>query len=155
MINRRFIYTLIWLFLLLIVPLYNSYSQFESHPDQNWLTIETQHFTITYHQGAERTAQVIAVIAEEVYGPITSLYKYEADKKVNFVINDLSDIANGATDYYNNRIEIFASALDFELRGTHNWLRNVITHEYTHMIQIQAACIITGISFHLDKFQTR
>ena len=58
---------------------------------------------------------------------------------MNFVVNDLSDIANGATDYYGNRIEIFASALDFEFRGTHNWLRNVITHEFTHMVQIQAS----------------
>ncbi|MBK9405734.1 MAG: hypothetical protein IPN57_14650 [Ignavibacteria bacterium] len=60
-------------------------------------------------------------------------------KKVSFIINDVSDIANGATDYYGNRIEIFATALDYDLRGTHNWLRNVITHEFTHAVQIQAA----------------
>ncbi|HCT54217.1 MAG TPA: hypothetical protein DF712_17355, partial [Balneola sp.] len=30
-------------------------------------------------------------------------------------------------------------ALDTPLRGTHNWLRNVITHEFTHIIQIQKA----------------
>ena len=29
--------------------------------------------------------------------------------------------------------------MDFELRGTHNWLRNVITHEFTHIIQIQTS----------------
>ncbi|MCB0751243.1 MAG: PD40 domain-containing protein, partial [Ignavibacteriae bacterium] len=29
--------------------------------------------------------------------------------------------------------------LDFDLRGSHNWLRNVISHEFTHMVQIQAA----------------
>ncbi|MCE1164804.1 MAG: biopolymer transporter Tol, partial [Bacteroidetes bacterium] len=98
---------------------------------------------MTYHTGAERTAQTIAKIAEEVYGPITDLYDYQPKDKVNFVVNDLSDIANGATDYFGNRIEIFASALDFELRGTHNWLRNVITHEFTHMVQIQASLKIT------------
>lgn len=114
-------------------------AQFDSHPDQDWFTIETKHFTVTYHTGAERTAQVIAKIAEEVYGPITDLYQFPLKDKVNFVVNDLSDIANGATDYYGNRIEIFASALDFELRGTHNWLRNVITHEFAHMVQIQAS----------------
>jgi Tol biopolymer transport system component len=94
---------------------------------------------VTYHTGAERTAQTISKIAEEVYGPITDLYQFPLSDKVNFVVNDLSDIANGATDYYGNRIEIFASALDFELRGTHNWLRNVITHEFTHMVQIQSS----------------
>lgn len=120
-----------------------TFAQFESHPTEDWFTIETQHFTVTYHTGAERTAQTIAKIAEEVYGPITDLYDYRPKDKVNFVVNDLSDIANGATDYFGNRIEIFASALDFELRGTHNWLRNVITHEFTHVIQIQASLKIT------------
>jgi WD40 repeat protein len=27
--------------------------------------------------------------------------------------------------------------MDFDFRGTHNWLRNVITHEFTHIVQIQ------------------
>jgi Tol biopolymer transport system component len=116
-----------------------SYPQFESHPDVEWLTIETENFNVVYHTGAERTAKTTAKIAEEIIGPITSLYNYKPKNKVNFVINDLSDEANGATDFFNGRIEIFASALDFELRGTHNWLRNVITHEYTHMIQLQSS----------------
>jgi Tol biopolymer transport system component len=113
--------------------------QFDPHPELDWRTIETQHFLVHYHTGAERTANTIAKIAEEIYGPITSLYNYVPDQKVNFVVNDASDVANGATDYFGNRIEIFASALDYDLRGTHNWLRNVITHEYTHAIQVQAS----------------
>lgn len=117
----------------------NAFSQFDSHPELDWFTIETKHFYIHYHSGTERTANTVAKIAEEIYGPITSLYKYEPDEKVSFIINDVSDISNGATDYYGNRIEIFATALDYDLRGTHNWLRNVITHEYTHAVQIQSA----------------
>ncbi|MBX7046181.1 MAG: biopolymer transporter Tol [Ignavibacteria bacterium] len=115
------------------------FAQFEPHPELDWFTIETPHFFILYHSGTERTASTIAKIAEEVYGPITALYKYQPEDKITFVVNDVSDIANGATDYYGNRIEIFASALDYDLRGTHNWLRNVITHEFTHAIQIQAS----------------
>ncbi|MCX6161830.1 MAG: biopolymer transporter Tol, partial [Ignavibacteriae bacterium] len=129
--------------MLLFIFCSNAFSQFEPHPEVDWFTIETEHFTVSYHIGAERTAQVTAKIAEEIYGPVTSLYNFEPKDKVAFIINDLSDIANGATDYYGGRIEIFASALDFEFRGTHNWLRNVITHEYTHMIQIQAALKFT------------
>lgn len=140
MINRREKFSLFSITLVVISIIANlALAQFESHPEEDWFTIETKHFTVTYHTGAERTAQVIAKIAEEVYGPITDLYQFPLKDKVNFVVNDLSDIANGATDYYGNRIEIFASALDFEFRGTHNWLRNVITHEFTHMVQIQAS----------------
>ncbi|CAN5652831.1 hypothetical protein BH10BAC5_BH10BAC5_03890 [soil metagenome] len=132
----------VFVFLCLIaalVPFKFSYSQFDPHPELDWFTIETKHFLIDYHNGTERTAQTVAKIAEEVYLPITSLYKYKPDEKVIFVINDVSDIANGATDYYGNRIEIYASPLDYDLRGTHNWLRNVITHEFTHAVQIQSA----------------
>lgn len=117
----------------------NLFAQFEPYPEVDWYTIETDNFTVSYHKGAERTAQLTAKISEEIIGPITSLYNYKPAKKTNFVINDLTDYANGATDFYNDRIEIFASALDFEFRGTHNWLRNVITHEYTHMVTLQAS----------------
>ncbi|MDT8323756.1 MAG: biopolymer transporter Tol, partial [Bacteroidota bacterium] len=110
-----------------------------SAPEKDWYTITTPHFYVHYHEGAERTARVIAKIGEEIYGPITSLYDHEPDTRVSFIVKDISDYANGAAYFFNNKIEIWASPLDFDLRGTHNWLRNVITHEYTHIIQIQAA----------------
>jgi len=110
-----------------------------SAPEKDWYTITTDHFYVHYHEGADRTARVIAKIAEDIYGPITSLYNHEPDTRVSFIIKDISDYSNGAAYFYNNKIEIWASPLDFELRGTHNWLRNVIAHEYTHIIQIQAA----------------
>jgi Tol biopolymer transport system component len=118
-----------------------AFAQFDPHPELDWYTIETPHFYVIYHKGGERSANTAAKIAEEVYGPITSLYKYEPDDKVSLVISDVSDYGNGATDYYGNRIEIYATTLDvdFRMRGTHNWLRNVITHEFTHAVQVQQA----------------
>lgn len=117
----------------------NSFSQFEPNPEFEFYTIETEHFYIHYHKGTERTANIVAKIAEEIYEPITSLYQWSPKDKTSFIINDESDYSNGATDYYGNRIEIAAVSLDFDLRGTHNWLRNVITHEFTHVIQVPAS----------------
>lgn len=119
-----------------------------SHGELKWYTIRTEHFDIHYHDnpysglearftGPERTARVIAKIAEEIYGPITKLYNHRP-KRIHFVIRDTDDYSNGGAYYYDNKIEIWASNLDFELRGTHNWLRNVIAHEFTHMVSIQA-----------------
>jgi Tol biopolymer transport system component len=142
MLKKKTLVILILCSFFILVPFINpekAFSQFEPHPELDWFTIETPHFFVLYHSGTERTASTIAKIAEEVYGPITALYKYQPEEKITFVVNDVSDIANGATDYYGNRIEIFASALDYDLRGTHNWLRNVITHEFTHAIQIQSS----------------
>lgn len=116
-----------------------SFSQFtEFHPELNWFTIKGEHAEVHYHEGADRTAKVISKIIDEVWGPITSLYDYEPET-VHFVIKDLDDYSNGATYFFDNKIEIWTSALDFDLRGQHNWLRNVISHEFTHMVQIQAA----------------
>ncbi len=109
------------------------------HPELEWRTLETPHFLVHYHTGTERTARAVAKIAEEIYGPITSLYDHEPDGKVSFVIKDYDDYSNGAAYFYDNKVEIWASSLDTDLRGTHNWLRNVITHEFTHIIQIQTS----------------
>ncbi len=107
------------------------------HPELSWSTIESEHFLVHYHEGAERTARVVSKIAEEIFEPITTFYNHKPDQKVSLIIKDYDDISNGAAYFYDNKIDIFAPSMDFELRGTHNWLRNVITHEFTHIIQIQ------------------
>ncbi len=114
-----------------------------NHPELDWYSIETEHFFVHFHDGTERTAKLTAKIAEEVFEPVTDLYQYRPDDKVHFVIRDHDDFSNGAAFFYDNKIEIWASAMEFELRGSHNWLRNVITHEYTHMVQIGASRKIT------------
>ena len=125
-------------FSLLFIPVIISAQFDEYHADYEWLTIKGKHFFVHYHPEAERTARTVLKIAEEVWGPITSLYDYEPDP-VHFVIKDIDDYSNGATYFFDNKIEIWASALDYDLRGAHNWLRNVISHEFTHMVQIQSA----------------
>ncbi len=114
-----------------------------NHPELEWRTIETDHFYVHYHQGTERTARLTAKIAEQIYDPITSLYSYEPDGKIHFIIRDHDDASNGAAYYYNNKIELWAPSLEFFLRGSHNWLRNVITHEFSHMISLGAARKLT------------
>jgi len=109
------------------------------HPELEWRTIETEHFKVNFHEGAERTGRTVAKIAEEIYDPVTSLYNHKPDQKVSFVIWDVDDISNGAAYFYNNKIFLYAPSMDFVFRGTHNWLRNVVTHEFTHIVQIQTA----------------
>ncbi len=126
------------IFFILYASALNAQEDF-NHPELTWKTIETSHFRVHYHEGAERTGRTISKIAEEVYGPVTSFYQHEPDQKVDLVIKDYDDYSNGAAYFLDNKIELWAPALDFELRGTHNWLRNVVTHEFTHIIQIQTS----------------
>ncbi len=107
------------------------------NPTLKWKTLSTEHFDVHFHEGAEWTAQQVAAIAEEVRGPINDVYEYDPGR-CNFVILDTDDYANGAAYFYDNKIEIWATNLEFGLRGTTEWLRNVVTHEYTHVVSIQA-----------------
>ena len=124
-----------------------------------WKTIETEHFAVHFHSGEEWSAREAARIAEEVYGPLTGFYGFYPGK-VHINIHDKRDRSSGATYYYLNRIDIDASDFDFNLRGTADWLRNVITHEFTHMVTIQAAMkmprwmpaiYLQGITFEKEK----
>jgi Tol biopolymer transport system component len=127
-------------FVLVCLALLPGYAQEDFyHPELEWRTIETEHFYVHYHEGTERTARVAAKVAEEIYGPVTTLYNHVPDSKVSFIIKDYDDYSNGAAYFYDNKIEIWAPSLDTDLRGTHTWLRNVITHEFTHIVQIQTS----------------
>ncbi len=127
----------IFLFFFLVIPV--AAQEEINHPELEWFTIETSHFKVHFHTGTERTARTVAKIAEEVYGPITQFYQHEPDQKVNLIIKDYDDYSNGGAYFFDNKIEFWAPALEFDLRGTHNWLRNVVAHEFTHVVQIQTS----------------
>ncbi len=110
-----------------------------NHPELDWQTFETDHFLIHFHQGTERSAREAATAAEAVYGPITKLYKYEPPTKTHLIIKDVDDDSNGLAYFYDNKIEIWARPLDYDLRGSHRWMQGVITHEFVHIIQIAAS----------------
>jgi len=107
-----------------------------NHPELDWFTIKTEHFQVHYHNGAERTAKTVAKIAEQIYEPITSFYQYDRKNTFHFIIRDHDDYSNGAAYYYDDKIELWATPMDFDLRGTHPWLLNVISHEFAHMISL-------------------
>lgn len=98
------------LFLVLFNYINAQFNDFD--PDYNWYTIRGEHVLVHFHEETERTARVVLKIAEEVWEPITSLYKYEPEE-VHFVIKDIDDYSNGATFFFDNKIEIWSSALDF------------------------------------------
>ena len=110
-----------------------------NHPELKWECIETEHFVVYYHNGLNRTPKLVAKVAEEIYRPITSLYKFIPDSKVHIIVKDTDDYSNGAAYYYDNKIEIWTKPSDFILRGTHNWIRNTLTHEFAHIVSMQRA----------------
>ncbi|MDR8392157.1 hypothetical protein NC796_13465 [Aliifodinibius sp. S!AR15-10] len=105
----------------------------------SWYTLESEHFLIHFQDGNSRSAQVASRIAEEVYPHITELYGIEPDSKTSIVLKDREDYSNGAAYFFDNQIDIWVPALDSPLRGTHDWMRDVISHEFTHIVQLTAS----------------
>lgn len=109
------------------------------HNHLDWYTIRSDHFLVHFQEGNDRPARVISRIAEEVWTEITTLYDYEPDIPLSIVLIDREDYSNGAAYFFDNKIEIWLPSLDTPFRGSNNWLRNVITHEFVHIVQIQAS----------------
>jgi hypothetical protein len=110
-----------------------------NHPEIQWLTFESEHFFLHFYDDTEIAARSAAVIAEKIYPHVTGLYNFEPGKKTHIILVDTKDYANGITYPYENKILIWITPLDVALRGSHRWLQNVITHEFSHIVSIQRA----------------
>ncbi len=104
-------------------------------------TIVTDHFRVHYTSGAEGTARRVAETCEEVFPTLAAAYDYYDDfRTIHVIVLDNSDVlGNGWANYYSNTMAIWATSLDFELRGSHDWIKNVVAHELTHIITLNKA----------------
>lgn len=139
MIDRPRLPLALTLALTLAVAILTGTARAQNHPELDWFTVETDHFIVHYHEGAEGTAREAARIAETIYPRITGFYDWEPPAKTHFVLADYEDYANGSAYFFDGMFEIWATNLEFDLRGTTQWLWNVITHEFTHLVNIQSS----------------
>lgn len=104
-------------------------------------TIVTDHFRVHFSRGAEGTARRVAETCEEVFPTLAAAYDYFDDfRTIHVIVLDNSDVlGNGWANYYSNTMAIWATSLDFELRGSHDWIKNVVTHELTHIMTLNKA----------------
>jgi len=133
---RRFITAVTALVLFLSSP---SFAKFD--PSFTWTTIETPHFLIHYHQGEEEIAKRAAVIAEDVHERLVPRIKWEPKQRTHIVLVDAMDESNGMTTPfpYNQMILFLTRPLGEPGFGTtvyDDWMRLLITHEYTHVLQL-------------------
>lgn len=102
--------------------------------------LQTKYFTIIYDEGGEFTAGEISKFCDDVYEKLMALYNsFTDDPRVLCIVNDAVDLATGYAIYFQNTITVYATNMDFELRGQTNWLKNVFVHEMTHMIALKKA----------------
>jgi hypothetical protein len=110
-------------------------------PSHRWSTAETAHFVVHFHEGCDEIAARAGQVAEEVHARLAPRMGWAPREKTRLVLVDDEDAANGfASPYPYNQIVLFLEQ-PFEEPGfgtvVHDdWLRLVITHEYTHVLQL-------------------
>jgi hypothetical protein len=102
-------------------------------------SIETPNFSIHYHQGLESLARKAALIAESAHDSLCAEFLWYPEEKTQLVLIDDSDFANGLTTtlpYNSIVIQVVPPALDSTIGVYDDWLRVLITHEYTHILNL-------------------
>lgn len=108
-------------------------------PYLGWSTVKTPHFRVHYHSGLEDVAQRTASSAEGVYQRLVPQLAWAPRQVTELVITDNTDSANGsASTLPYNIVRLFATAPDdmSPLGDYDNWINELVTHEYTHILQI-------------------
>ncbi|MEI9952009.1 MAG: hypothetical protein WDO74_24240 [Pseudomonadota bacterium] len=108
-------------------------------PYLNWYTVKTPHFRVHYHAGLAEIAQRTANSAESVYQRLVPQLAWTPKQVTEIVITDDTDSANGsASTLPYNVLRLYATAPDdmSPLGDYDNWINELVTHEYTHILQI-------------------
>jgi hypothetical protein len=108
-------------------------------PRLEWYTVETAHFRVTFHGGLAPLARRAAAIAERAYSVVGKNLDQTPSERVEILLTDDSDFANGsagALPY--NAIRLYATAPDdmSALGDYDDWLNELLTHEYTHIVHV-------------------
>jgi Tol biopolymer transport system component len=120
-------------------------------PYWSWKTIETEHFRLSFPAELEDTAQKSANYLEEAHTFLSPRLHWESRTKVQVLVIDNADAANGLTSplgrlgmiFYVTPPDPFFSTAYYD-----DWLRLLAIHEYTHYLNMDATDgIFRGLRF--------
>jgi Tol biopolymer transport system component len=108
-------------------------------PHVHWLTLDTPHFHIHYYEDERTYAEHAAIIAERAFRLNTRYLNWLPSGRVNLTLEDQTDFADGfASSIPMNFIFGFGAppgSLD-ELNDFDDYLKLLITHEFTHVVHL-------------------
>jgi hypothetical protein len=106
-------------------------------PALKFRRLPTEHFVVYYHQGEERMAQRLAVIAEETWHTIEAPLRIALPRLTHVVLADQTELANGyATPLPYDTIVLYAATPSGAEFDFDDWLRLTFAHEFTHIVHL-------------------
>jgi WD40 repeat protein len=125
------------LLLLAVVPGVQAASVFD--PVFRFRTLSTEHFLLYFHQGEDRLAARLAVIAEDTWQKLSVPLGRTPPALTHVVLMDQTEFANGSATPlpYDTIVVTAVWPAGWELIGnTDDWLRLAFTHEFTHIVHL-------------------
>ena len=106
-------------------------------PALKFRVLRTEHFRIYFHQGEDRLAARLSAIAEDAWRALERPLGVRPPRLTHVVIADQTEQANGyATPLPYDTIVIYTTWPRGAEFATDDWLRLVITHEFTHIVHL-------------------
>jgi hypothetical protein len=106
-------------------------------PALKFRVLRTEHFRIYFHQGEDRLAMRLSAIAEDAWRALERPLGVRPPRLTHVVIADQTEQANGyATPLPFDTIVIYPTWPRGAEFATDDWLRLVITHEFTHIVHL-------------------
>lgn len=113
-------------------------------PEIHWEKIETPHFTVVYDAKQPELGELYARSAEQAFHLVSPTFGLWPDKTV-IIVDDSTDIANGSATGIPypliSAYPVLPASLD-SVADYGNWGLELITHEYTHILNFEPA---TGV----------
>ncbi len=136
---RRTIFIAIAIALAIFMAKSASASTFD--PGAGWRTIFAPHFRIHHPEHIAQVAREAADILEEIHPVIVEKWNWKPWSYTEVILTDSTDMPNGlASVLPYNWMLIFITPPDPDSSLGHydEWLRMLLIHEYTHIVQIDA-----------------
>jgi hypothetical protein len=106
---------------------------------KRWRTVRSEHFEVNYPEPLALVARRVLSVAERAHDKLEPLLRHEPRRRVQIVLNDDVDTANGTADVLPyNVIQLFVSAPDdlSVLNDFDDWLTILVTHEHAHILHL-------------------
>lgn len=109
-------------------------------PTLDWKTLESPHFYLHFVSAQDALAQQTLIAAEAIHADLVEQLNWQPKAKTHLVLTDHIDQANGyASPFPYNRSVLFVQPPAAGEMDMQDWLKSLITHEYTHVLHLDKA----------------
>lgn len=116
-------------------------------PDEDWRTLTTEHFRVTFPEDLESVGRRAAARAEAAFEELVGPLPDPGGGRIDLLVTDNSDLSNGFAQVRpSRRITVYAvpPTDGLQLAYYDDWLELVITHELAHVLHLDHTQNVIG-----------